>query len=507
MNVLLYVVDALRADHLSCYGYERATTPTLDALAADGVRFENCFSPATWTRPVAATLSTGLYPPAHGTRTRHDTLGESIPTLAEQFRDAGYETVGVTSMGNVSTATGFDRGFDRFFDLYKDDDIVEKRETSTATDEELMTEEGTIALPRAEDVTDAMADWFDGRDSDKSFFAFCWSIEPHMPYDPPAGYDRFLDPRYEGPVDGSRESLKRVETESDLDRLRALYDAEIRYNDDWLDALMSALRESGVFENTLICVVGDHGDAFEEHGRLTHGHAPYDELVRVPWIMRLPEERNHRDGSPHVDDSVQNRGETEQRIKRGNDDGAVVSELTSLVDVYPTLIEAAGLEVPDRPAAITGRSQASIFDGVSVAGHDAVYFETQSYDMQNAFYGVRTPDWKYIRIERPEMDASTVLGLARYILKREILIDILRHPRHYWRRYRYDDRERLYDLKRDPGEQRNLATERADRANEFERALDTWLSACSEFLETEDSGQANIDDQTRQQLRELGYAE
>lgn len=502
MNVLLYVADALRADRVSAYGYERETTPTMDALADAGVRFDACFSPATWTRPVAATLATGLYPPAHGTRTREDVLSTPVDTLAERFAAAGFETVGVTSMGNVSTATGFDRGFDSFVDLYRAESVLEKRGTTTATDEELLTEEGRVALPRAADITDAVDAWLADREDTDPFFAFCWAIDPHVPYDPPEGYDAFRDPDYDGPVDGSRESLKRVETDADLAQLEALYDESIRYTDDCLDDLLAALDDAGELADTLVCVVGDHGDAFEEHGRLTHGHAPYDELVRVPWILRPP----------------------------GSDEGTggVVPAQTSLVDVYPTLLEAADVDVPDRPTAVAGQSRASALsgygidgdgvdvdgvDGDGVDGHDRVFFETQSYDMQNAFYGVRTPDWKYIRIERPDVSASTGLGLLRYVLEQGILTDVLRHPRHYWQRYRYDDRRRLYDLGADPGELTNLVESEPDRLADMERALDGWLAACREFRETGEDGAApddegaDIDDRTREQLRELGYAE
>jgi arylsulfatase A-like enzyme len=481
VNVVLYVVDALRADHLSCYGYDRETTPTIDALAAEGVRYERCFTPATWTRPVAATLSTGLYPPAHGARTREDVLSMTVETLAERFRAAGFETVGITAMGNVSTATGFDRGFDRFRDLYREESVIEKRGTSTAADEELAAEEGVVALPRAEDITDAFETWLADRDGADPFFAFCWSIEPHVPYDPPAGHERFRDSDYGGPVDGSRESLKHVETDVDLAALQARYDEEIRYNDECIGDLVDVLRAAGEFEDTLFCVVGDHGDAFEEHGRLTHGHAPYDELVRVPWVARPP----------------------------GGVDERVVTELASLVDVYPTLLDAASVDVPERPEGVAGRSRALDLAGseVSVPGHDRVYFETQSYDMQNAFYGVRTPDWKYIRIERPEMGASTAFGLARYVIEQGLLLDILRHPRHYWNRYRYDDTERLYDLEADPAEETNLVGDRDDRADDLAAALEEWLDVCRAFRGDGDDERADIDAQTKDQLRELGYAE
>lgn len=482
VNVLLYVVDALRADHLSCYGYERETTPTIDGLASEGVRFEHSFTPATWTRPVAASLLTGLYPPAHGTRTRDDRFAPPRATLAEAFSAAGYETAGISSMGNVSSATGFDRGFDRFDDLYRDDDVIDKRHTTSAAEEELKSETGVVALPRAEDITDAFERWLRERSGDGPFFGFCWSIEPHIPYDPPAGYDRFGDRQYRGPVDGSRECLKEVRSDADLERLKALYDGEIRYNDDCLGELLDLLRSEGEFDETLVVVVGDHGDAFDEHGRLTHGHAPYEELVRVPWVMRPP---------------------------GGVEGGQVVPDMVSLVDVYPTLLEYAIDAAVESPEPIAGQSRASALHGDQVDDHEQVFFETNSYDMQNAFYGVRTPGWKYIEIEGPDRRVLTVVELLRYVRENGLLSDILRNPLYYWRRYRYDEAVRLYDLNADPAERENLADERPARRDEFGTTLRQWREGCESYREgvDVDRDRSEIDARTREQLRELGYTE
>jgi len=479
MNVVLYVLDALRADHVSCYGYDRETTPTVDRLAADGVRFERCFSPATWTRPVAASLSSGSYPPAHGTQTRDDAFDPHVPALAERFSSAGYETVGITSMGNVSSSVSFDRGFDEFHDLYKDPEIVERRRTSTTTDEELEQESVTeVALPRAEDLNEAFAEWLGRRDPDRPFFAFLWSIEPHVPYDPPEEFREYVDPEYRGPVNGERDCLTDVETDADLDQLRALYDGAIAYNDACLDSLIGLLAEEGLYEDTVFAVAGDHGDAFDEHGRLTHGHAPYDELMHVPWVVRLPDDR---------------RDETQ------------IDALSSLVDVYPTLLEYA--TDADVPEGVQGRSFAPAFEGESVTGHEHVFSKTAAYDMQNTFYGVRSDDWKYIEIDTPDASGRNLLGLVWYVIKKGLLTDILRNPLYYLDRYRYAETEFLYDLAADPGERQNLAGEREERREAFASLLQAWLADCVELRENSSSGGSDgaIDAATEKQLRQLGY--
>lgn len=482
MNVVLYVLDALRADHLSCYGYERETSPTIDTLASDGVVFEQCFSPSTWTRPVAASLLTGSYPPTHDTQTRNDRFNPHVAPLAEQFRSAGYDTVGVTSMGNVSTSVGFDRGFDHFFDRYTDEEVIAKRRTSTVTDEELKQEQvEEVALPRAADLTDAFSSWLDDRTSDDPFFGLFWAIDTHIPYDPPEEYRTFADSEYEGPATGEREDLKNVESDRDLEQLRALYDGEIAYTDACIGDLIERLREAGEFEDTLFVVVGDHGDAFGEHGRLTHGHAPYDELIHVPCVMRTPEGTHLRDDS-----------------------------LCSLVDVYPTLLDYADV-MSDPPDGVQGSSLASALSGdpVSEPAHEHVFSKTDSYDMQNTFYGVRSTDWKYIEIEEPDRGGRTLLQLVRYVFEKGIVFDILRNPRYYLDRYRYSETEFLYDLATDPGETENILEDRPEQAERLRTLLREWETECTALGKRLEGGQTtgSIDEGTREQLRQLGYSE
>jgi len=480
MNVILYVMDALRADHLSCYGYDRDISPNIDALANDGVRFEQCFSPATWTRPVASSLFTGLYPPAHGTETRNDLFSPSVQTLAERFQDAGYETVGITTMGNVSSEVGFDRGFDRFFDLYRNDEVISKRRTSTPTEEELKQEDvDRVALPRAEDITDTFKEWLVGRDDDRPFFAFAWSIEPHMPYDPPPEFNDFLDPEYNGNVDGERETLKSVESASDLAQLVGLYDGEIAYNDHCIGTLVDFLRETGYFDNTLFSLVGDHGDAFKEHGRLTHGHAPYDELMQVPWIVRTPSPVSTAD---------------------------VADGLCSLIDVAPTLLDIATDGSLDPSVGIQGRP--AMPGGPSgPLDREYVFSKTTSYDMQNTFYGVRSDNWKYIYIEQPAATPGNVLSTLRYVLDKGILTDIIWNPGHYLNRYLYDENQLLFDLQSDPAETENLTDSHGDVRDRLQAEIDAWLEACEALNKSTTDASGKIGAETKEQLRQLGYTE
>ncbi|PSQ15945.1 hypothetical protein BRD00_13110 [Halobacteriales archaeon QS_8_69_26] len=508
MNVLVYVVDALRADALSCYGYDRDTTPAIDHLAANGVRYERCFSPSTWTRPVAASILTGLYPPAHGVVTRDD--GFEGPSVATAFANRGHDAVGVSAMGNVSTAVGFDRGFDAFHDLYRDPAVVERRETRDADAEELDQESvEEVALPRAADVTDRLLSWLDGREAhpDDPFFALCWAIDPHVPYDPPDGYREYVDPDYDGPVDGRRETLPEVNDDADLAHLRSLYDGEVRYVDDQIRRLVEGLDDRNLGRDTLLVVLGDHGDAFREHGRLTHGHLPYDELMRVPLVVAPATAGDGRDG---IRDRRDETPETSAGLLPGTDGvdpPVVVDEVTSLVDLAPTLLAAAGADPGSRDGPVQGRPLPPFGPEGSSA---PVYSETRLRDSYPVFYGVRTDRWKYMAVEGPDGGPGTYLELARRLVTRGMVTDLLRHPLYYLRRYRHDEDEYLFDLDADPGETENLTGDRPETASEFRERLQEWRTNCAGIRDRLSSRQDVSDGgdrETEEQLRRLGYVD
>jgi len=475
MNVLIYVLDALRADHVSCYGYERKTTPNIDAIAADGVVYNRCFSPATWTKPVGASLLTGAYPPVHGMRTREDVFDTDIKRLPELLVASQPTSVGFSTMGNVSTSLGYDRGFDAYHDLYKDPKIIEKRKITDSESEELEHESvETIALPRAEDLSDIIVEWLTNK-PDGEFFAFCWSIEPHDPYDPPEPYRGFTNPEYDGPVDGERETLSDVKTDADLNHLKALYDGCIKYNDDEFGRIIDTLEQRGLYNDTLIIVLGDHGDAFNEHGRLTHGHLPYDELAHVPLIIKPP---------------------------MGHDiEPQVVEEMACLIDVAPTILKAAG--VGDFPETVQGRA----LPPYGPAGSSApIFSETRSRDIYPAFYSVRTERWKYMKVDEPARDIRTFFDTLRQLYKRGLFGEIIRNPRYYLQRYLHSEKEFLFNKEVDPNEQNNLINGRAERAQEFQMLLENWINEGEQLHDQlSQIKDLNIDRGTSEQLKRLGY--
>ena len=387
-NVLIYIIDALRADHLSSYGYVRPTTPNLDALAAEpsAVRFSAACSPSTWTKPVAASILSGCYPPAHGVRSRSDLFVRAVPRLPELLQAAGYRTAAVSTIGNVSSPMGFAVGFDRFVDLYKEPSLVSQREVSNTGAWKLYFEEDTtVVLPLAEDVNEAALPWLaeqtagvangNGKQPaapERPWFLFLWVLDPHDPYYPPPGYDRWLDPAYTGKIDGSAESVRRVRTPDDIQRLVDLYDGEIAYTDAQFGLLVQQLKAQGQYDDTLIVVAGDHGEAFGEHGDFVHGHLAYEEIMRVPLIVKFPA------GFALSADAT--------------------DALAQLVDIAPTVLDTLGLGqlaegmqgVSLLPAAIAGETPRTM-----------VYSETQASTANQRLLAVRDERWKYLRVDPP----------------------------------------------------------------------------------------------------------
>jgi arylsulfatase A-like enzyme len=299
-NVLLISIDTLRRDHLGCYGYGPKTTPNIDRLARRGVVFDGAVSGSSWTLPAHASMLTGVYPALHALQDDGVSLPAGIGTLAEALGKRGYNTLGVVAHVYVSGLFGLDRGFRRFDDA----DARAGREAPTAT----------AIVDRALRLLE--------EDRAEPFFAFLHFFDPHWDYAPPAPYrEKFADPSYRGPMDGTVKSLLpylqgKPMPEPDLRRTIALYDGEIAYVDAEIGRLLGAMRKMGILENTLVVVTADHGEEFREHGLLGHGHSLYEELLRVPLVFSGP-------GAP--------RGERRP-------------ERVSLVDIAPTLLAVAGAE-------------------------------------------------------------------------------------------------------------------------------------------------------------------
>ena len=185
MIIILYVMDSLRSDFLSCYGYPKETSPHIDQLAREGVLFKNAFAQSTWTRPSGASLLTSTYPSVNGVLTVEDLLPAAIPTLPEQLKKHGFKTIAITSMGNVSPIYGFGRGFDQYIELYREERVIEKRKKirvkSIGKDQYFGVKTEHVPIATSEDINEFLFPLIEENRENHLFF-FIWSLDTHHPY-------------------------------------------------------------------------------------------------------------------------------------------------------------------------------------------------------------------------------------------------------------------------------------------------------------------------------------
>ncbi len=341
-NVLLVSIDTLRADYLGCYGDQLTRSETLDRLAAEGVAFESALAPVPITLPAHASLLTGLDPWRLGIR--HNgiyQLEEPFETLAERLGAAGFETAAFVGALPLEASSGLDQGFDRYDDAFP------------AGGERYHNPERP-----ASEVTDAALAWLARRpDPGRPFFLFLHYYDPHVPYEPPAEYMPATG------VPASEEAF-------------VAYRGEIAFVDDQLERLIGALREDRRLDQTLVVVTADHGEGLMNHGELTHGVFLYEELLRVPLIVRYPA------GLP--------RGERRTPV-------------VGLVDVVPTVLAALGL---DPEPGLDGASLWELARGTTDRHRGEVFAESHFGRLEFGWAplrALRTADWKYIDAPEAEL--------------------------------------------------------------------------------------------------------
>jgi arylsulfatase A-like enzyme len=314
-NVVVVVIDTLRQDHLATYGYARDTAPFLGELARQGAVFDG-LTPAPWTKPATAALLTGLHPVRHQEIDRLDGLPAAAVTLAQRLRGAGYQTFGASANGWVSPAFGFDRGFETF--LYRDG------HKSAALNRDLLPMLSRLKPP---------------------FFLYVHYIDPHAPYSPDRGWDGkplpaalSAHPVTIGELDATHFVRRSPEL---MARARDLYDGEIRQADDGLRALVTTLARRGLMKNTVLVVAADHGEELGDHGRMSHGQTVYQEVLRIPLVIRAP-----------------------GLVAAGRRLGRA-----SLLDVVPTLLELVGMR-PEGDKSLDGISLAGLLTRDAAAATD-----------------------------------------------------------------------------------------------------------------------------------------
>jgi len=431
-DIVLISIDCLRADHVSAYGYARETSPHIDAFARQATLFETAITASSYTLPTHAAMLTGLPPSLHGAILGR-AIAPSVPYAPESLARAGYRTTGLVAAPFLSQSYGFHRGF----------------HTYRATG-------GRAAL-----MIDQALELFDeGRGQPQFFFLHLFDL--HWPYSPPAAFRTRFGERPDDITALLQHVLKRRPPESPLqvEQAMALYDAELAYVDQELQRFFDALKNAGVWDNALIIVTADHGEAFYEHGDWDHARpwrhekpGLYEEIVHVPLIVKWPGERV----------------------------GRKIPNLVSQMDVSPTILEAAGIEPTTRWAAGLRRwvdGGAGIEETPRNTITEIVSFHRdRGAGLQIA---LRNEDTKYIATFRADTVAE-IHGTAPV-------------------------REELYDLRDDPGEQRNLLEHDGDAPGPFRAALRGYLKSVRELAPTA-QGDVVPDEKLLEELRALGYVE
>jgi arylsulfatase A-like enzyme len=412
-NVLLITVDTLRADRLGCYGGTAAPTPHVDRLASEGLVFDNAACPMPQTRPSHFSIMTSLYPRQHGVVNNRIALPETLVTMPEVFRAAGYRTGGFVAVKLLGRDSGGAQGFGTF--------LAPTEQAQWPADR---------VVPRA-------VEWIDAPDGEgRPFFLWLHLFDPHMPYAPP--------PPFRPPADGpiaeelpivSWEALRTVAREQGgalsravLDRALALYAGEIAYTDRWIGELLSALDERGLTDRTAIAFTADHGECFDHGIYFDHTSCLYDGAVRVPLILRYP-----------------------GRVPAGERRAVQVENL----DIAPTLFALAGVAAPP---SFGGRAL------LGAAGEGAAFVEHPLLHEGGADY----------RSLRSEILGSVAGEPLRPTVGDEDLVGV-RTPS--WKYLRSGDREELYDVRSDPGETRNVAARNPAAVRRLEARLQAWLDA------------------------------
>jgi arylsulfatase A-like enzyme len=354
-NVLLITLDTTRVDHLSSYGYERQTSPVLDAFAQEGAKFELAYSPMGTTGPSHSTIFTGAYPLTHNVVKNSTPLSASQVTLAETLKSEGYQTAAIISSFVLSKGFGYDQGFDYFRDDF------DPGESSVKRDEWQGFAVADGFDRRANSTTDLAIEWLkEKRNQNRPFFLFVHYFDPHSPYDPPAEFrGRFTD-----------------STDKGVDLQVGLYDEEIAFTDQQVGVLLQSLASQGLSDDTIVVITADHGEGLGDHDHMLHGLYVYDEAVRVPLVIRWP-----------------------GKIAKGQ----IIEAPVEFVDLAPTLFELAGLPIRDSYA--QGKSLAPALTGTSELDIERPIFLYRTHQKPRTEKGVfvagdkfavRKGNWKLI---------------------------------------------------------------------------------------------------------------
>lgn len=462
MNIIVLVLDTLRYDHLSCYGYHRQTTPFIDSLAREGVVFEQCTATSPWTLPSHVSLFTGTYCSRHRVSFSNITVPPSLKTLAGWLAQHGYQTLGLSSNTWLRPETGLTRGFDDFY-LVNEASVHQRTKLQKALFYLKKKWRSLFADKGAARTGKMVHDWLRRRyDRKRPLFLFINYLEPHLPYRPPRAYRRLYarPPARQVNQDAWAYFAGEVSmTAADFQALAGLYDAEIRYTDDQLRKLWRTLQEAGVLDEAMVVITADHGENIGDHDLMDHQYSLHDTLLHVPCIFWSSAARHPL--SP-------------ARIKHP----------VQLCDILPTLAQLLRIDDPTLATQVQGVSFLPYLQAGNAATavrhwSAAEYLEPNLYIFQRRF---------------PAFDYSDFDVRFRTIAFEGY-------------KYIHDDsgREWLYYLPQDTAELYDLSRQKSGRCRQARALLEQALGV-EDFPEAQEMAPPDFDDPAvKARLRALGY--
>jgi len=409
-NIVLIVLDTLRADHLGCYGDTRGLSPFIDSLAAKGIRFQRVVSQSSWTKTSMASMFTARNPVSHNILVRTDKVASSVILLAERLQASGYRCAGIQTNPWLTREFGFDQGFDSYTYL--------KPTTKRGGQKPAYLRAGHVVRATARTLR---------KEQGRPLFLYVHFMDLHAPYEPPAPY-------HPGP--GSTEQQR--------------YMGEIRFLDNQLRTLYDNFRKAGLMEDSLFVLTADHGEEFGEHNGTGHGHTLYTELLHVPLIL-------HGEGLT----SHMGRKKT----------GRAIKQQVRLIDVAPTLLDAAGIDQPAAPDV----------DGESLL------------PLITAWFPSHRPAYSQLGLNADPQNLDQHLDrFALSTTKGKLIID------------RSAGAVEFYRVRRDPGEQADRGHDPTRAMNRLQRRLDAYIENAAPPPTPEEADEI-VDLPNLDQLRALGY--
>jgi len=433
-NILWIVMDSVRADHFSCYGYHRNTTPNIDRVASEGILFENAVSAAPWTLPSHASMFTGMFPSKHGTDAHHQWLEDDFQTIAEVLRLRGYSTFGYSNNPCVDPGTNLSQGFDTFEVTpggriaagSKLADLLKVNFAWREAQNLLLMDDG------ARRTNELVKRWIaDAHQAETPFFVFINYMEPHDPYYPPKTYAMpYLGENisFATAMSVNQDEYAYITgqvqmSDEDFDILLALYDGEISYLDFRMGQLFDYLRELEILDDTVLIITSDHGELFGEHHLMEHQFCVYDTLLHVPLVIRYP-------------------GLLEAGLR--------VGEQVQLTDIFPTILDIVAIDQ----------------DSEEIQGYSLL--EEREGGGSFAIGEYRPMAWLLDELKErdPQFDVSKYARRLKTVRTEEF--------KYIWVS---DGHDELYNIQRDPEELNNLIETKPDKARELSALLKEWLNS------------------------------